>query len=404
MRRELPRCRGCSVVRQALQINRVRTVFGSAQALRMGRSFHSAQAGKEARGDLPDAGRMSARHPEPLPNRLRFRTFHVSEARALGLGWRRLNGVDLARPFHGVRMHTAASGSELDPADPADTARTARPQSANRVERVRSRMLQRARSYLPLMRKDMAFTHLTAALVWRLPVPFAFVAGGQWQSPEELSVGVPAGVTPPRRPGVQGHRLPASAAVFTVEGLPVCDPLTAWWMLCDVPGYTDGDLVAVGDFVVCRRELRSDGRAPFAGVEEVLRWASALRGRHCRRLRRAAVRVRDASQSPMETLTRLLLVDAGLPEPELNVDVYGTDGTFIGRADALYRVQRVVVEFDGDQHRTSRVQYARDRERLQRFRDDGYRLVQMVSDDLRIPARRQRVADLVRAALIAGAT
>ncbi|MFC4224730.1 hypothetical protein [Lysinibacter cavernae] len=76
--------------------------------------------------------------------------------------------------------------------------------------------------------------------------------------------------------------------------------------------------------------------------------------------------IREGSDSRQETLLRLLLADAGLPEPELNVDVCDSAGNWIARVDLLYSEFGVVVEYDGDQHRTSKRQYERD---IHRFED-----------------------------------
>ena len=57
--------------------------------------------------------------------------------------------------------------------------------------------------------------------------------------------------------------------------------------------------------------------------------------------------VRPGSESPKETELRLLLIRGGLPEPELNVDVVGKNGRFIGRGDLVYRRHKVLVEYDG---------------------------------------------------------
>lgn len=100
------------------------------------------------------------------------------------------------------------------------------------------------------------------------------------------------------------------------------------------------ELAHAGDHIVGGRypqktleQLRSavDSRAGARGVgglKEALEW------------------VRPGSESPKETELRLLLVRSGLPEPELNGDVYGPDGTFIGRGDLLYRGFKVLVEDD----------------------------------------------------------
>ncbi|MCD7101071.1 endonuclease domain-containing protein [Pseudoclavibacter sp. 13-3] len=171
-------------------------------------------------------------------------------------------------------------------------------------------------------------------------------------------------------------------------------------MLSEELAYTDDDLVAVGDHLVCRSNLRSDGRHPVATPGEAIAWADGLSGRNCRRMRRVARSVRDGAQSPMETLLRLLLVHAGLPEPELNVNIFDATGTFIARGDMVYPECRVIVEFDGDQHRTSRAQYSRDRERLRALREAGCHVEQADFAILINPERARRFVQRVRQVLL----
>lgn len=68
----------------------------------------------------------------------------------------------------------------------------------------------------------------------------------------------------------------------------------------------------------------------------------------------------------METLLRLLLVRAGLPEPELNQELFDARGRWIGRFDMVHREARVIVEYDGDQHRKDTRQYELDISRIDR--------------------------------------
>ena len=68
----------------------------------------------------------------------------------------------------------------------------------------------------------------------------------------------------------------------------------------------------------------------------------------------------------METLLRLLLLRAGLPEPELNQELYDDRGRWIGRFDMVHREARVIVESDGDQHREDTTQYELDISRIDR--------------------------------------
>ncbi|NQX13701.1 DUF559 domain-containing protein [Microbacteriaceae bacterium VKM Ac-2855] len=79
----------------------------------------------------------------------------------------------------------------------------------------------------------------------------------------------------------------------------------------------------------------------------------------------------------MESLLRLLIIRSGLPAPELNVDIFDENGTFIGRGDMVYRKERTIVEYDGAQHRSDEAQYDRDITRWDAFVDAGWRLVRV---------------------------
>jgi predicted transcriptional regulator of viral defense system len=52
------------------------------------------------------------------------------------------------------------------------------------------------------------------------------------------------------------------------------------------------------------------------------------------------------AQSPLESRGRLTVLAAGLPRPELQVEVYGAAG-FVGRLDAWFEQPAVALEFDG---------------------------------------------------------
>ena len=53
----------------------------------------------------------------------------------------------------------------------------------------------------------------------------------------------------------------------------------------------------------------------------------------------------------METRLRWLMFSAGLPRPDVQVDLHDAEGGFLGRADLYYPAARLVVEFDGGNHR-----------------------------------------------------
>ena len=100
-----------------------------------------------------------------------------------------------------------------------------------------------------------------------------------------------------------------------------------------------------------------------------------------------------ASQSPMETRLRLLLVLAGLPRPQVQVSV-GDENSFLGRADLYYPDHRLIIEYDGGTHRDS---FASDNRRQNRLLDAGYRMLRFSAGDVYGPPNE--VVDLVRSAL-----
>ena len=96
------------------------------------------------------------------------------------------------------------------------------------------------------------------------------------------------------------------------------------------------------------------------------------------------------AESPLETLTRLLAADAGLPPPELQVWIDGY------RVDLLWRAQRVIVEADG------RVKYSRDelwreKRRQEQLERRAFRVVRVLWDD--VTRRPAETVERIRYAL-----
>jgi hypothetical protein len=86
-----------------------------------------------------------------------------------------------------------------------------------------------------------------------------------------------------------------------------------------------------------------------------------------------------ASESPMETRLRLLLVLGGLPRPEAQVRLHDDQGRFLGRPDLFYPDHRLGLEYDGTTHRTS---LADDNRRQNRLLAAGIRLLRFTAGDL----------------------
>lgn len=254
----------------------------------------------------------------------------------------RLRAADLQRAFTGVRS--------LD----LDLAKT----------------LDRCRAYEPLLRAGEAFSHGTAAELFGLPVPAsAFV-----------HVISPPGRSQARARGVVGHRSTVEFPVVLQDGVPVVTPTMAWCQLA--VELSIEDLVAVGDAIVTgprRGVIRAPG---YATVDELTaearRWANR---RGAAAIARALPRVRVGAESRPETLTRLLLVDAGLPEPLLN-DPTPVAGGRVLHPDLKLPAWRLVFEYEGDGHRTDRGRWQRDIRRHRDLEAAGWRVIRVTAHDL----------------------
>jgi hypothetical protein len=122
-------------------------------------------------------------------------------------------------------------------------------------------------------------------------------------------------------------------------------------------------------------------RATTFSVEDVLLLAKRYEGtRGLQRLRKALPLVDAGAASPKETWLRLLIVGAGLPTPETQLPVVSHYRT-VALLDMGWKRFKVAVEYDGDQHRTSRRQYVRDIRRIQALEACGWIVVRVVVED-----------------------
>jgi hypothetical protein len=108
---------------------------------------------------------------------------------------------------------------------------------------------------------------------------------------------------------------------------------------------------------------------------------------------RAASLVRADVDSPMETRIRLLIVFAGLPEPQVNFILRIADGEWRWRFDLCYPEYKLIIEYDGRQHAFDSGQWIHDLERREWLDQDGWRMIIVVSEDIYVHPLRtlQRV-------------
>jgi very-short-patch-repair endonuclease len=214
---------------------------------------------------------------------------------------------------------------------------------------------------------DSAFaSHVSAARLHGVPIPTL---------PEEHVT-----VTERRhrrgRRGIRCH-LAAPDDVTTVGGVRVSDPHRMFVELGEVLPLVD--LVVVGDHLVRRRLATPQSLRAYC-VRGRLRGAAAARV--------AAGYVRERVDSPMETRLRMLIVLAGLPEPEVNREVRDEYGVPVRRYDLCYPISRTVVEYDGRQHIERAGSWEADLDRREAIEDDGHRVIVVVSKGIFVEPER----------------
>ncbi len=305
---------------------------------------------------------MSPRPLTPLPPELMGRPFSVREARALGVSRDRLSRGDVARPAFGARSPWP-------------------PQT----------LLQATGALAVVLEGPWAWSHETAAELLELPV----IRG--WTPGQRLHVMRPTSCGLVRRPGVRGRTGLERRSIVQVRGMPVVDPFATWCDLASTLPLTEA--VILGDAIAARGASTGDRLAGFTPLRALADQAAKRVGtRGAPRIRAALALVREGSWSPMETRARLSFVEAGLPEPELNVEVHD-DGRWVTTVDFLWRQQRVIVEYQGDHHRTDRARWRADLQRLGVLQDLGWRVILMTAADLDTPGDRADFRARIRRAL-----
>jgi hypothetical protein len=273
-----------------------------------------------------------------LPRSLDRAGFTLAEARAVGVSQKRTRADDLEIPFRGVR---AVAGDERE------------------VSRL-------VRGYAARMPAGHFFSHTTAAQLLGIPLP----QRAALDAPLHVSTVAPERA--PRMTGVHGHTVSVRPDLWIVDGLAVTSPVATWCDLAITLGLDD--LIAAGDY------LLGTLRPPATMIE----LTNAVDHRHGHRgtlrLRQALTWVRPRVESRQETRLRLLILRAGFPEPDTNVYLPLRPGRKRVRGDLVYLEYRVLLEYDGEQHRTDPAQYARDVERLDDVMADGWRVIRVLKD------------------------
>ncbi|HET6816773.1 MAG TPA: DUF559 domain-containing protein [Mycobacteriales bacterium] len=120
--------------------------------------------------------------------------------------------------------------------------------------------------------------------------------------------------------------------------------------------------------------------AELLSLEELRSYFASKRRLRNLRIAEALVDwIEPKSESPMETRTRVVLVDGGLPRPEAQWNIYTADGTFVARADLAYPEHQIAVEYDGAWHWKQR---RADERRRTAMRALGWHVIVVDADDI----------------------
>lgn len=187
------------------------------------------------------------------------------------------------------------------------------------------------------------------------------------------------------RDGIVMHRRRAELNPIEVDGIPTLGPRRTFVDVATLLSPTR--LLAVGDWLVATHKVRLDDLRSYV-------LDSHLDG--VRRARRIAPLVRENVASVYESYVRWELYAAGLPEPEVNAEIYDDHGAWLARGDLVYRRQKVVVEYDGWQHERDAAQRQWDHLRREQLEAAGWRVIVITVEDMKRP---KTIAARVRQAL-----
>lgn len=222
--------------------------------------------------------------------------------------------------------------------------------------------LERAQAALKVCPPTAYVSHHTAGALW----------GGWVPDTDDVHVTVPPGSVRSRRSGIASHRGEPGLVPASHRGVLLSPPVHVFGELASLR-LSLVDLVVFGDSLVRARRLKP---------EDLVAAFETRSGRGCRRARRAAGLVRSGVDSAQESRLRLLLVLAGLPEPEVNRIIRTVDGEWSRRFDLCYPALRIIVEYEGKHHARDPEQWARDVLRREQLERQGWTLIIVTADAL----------------------
>lgn len=220
---------------------------------------------------------------------------------------------------------------------------------------------QRARSAWLWSRRNGVLAGLSAAAM----------LGSKWIDSDTAAEIVHSNRRPP--PGITVHSdLLLPGETQTTAGLPVTSPTRTAFDLGRRLRLKEG--VQRVDALMNATDLKA------VDVEAMMARHPGVRG--LRRLGETLQLVDGGAESPYESLTRLLLVQAGFPRPQTQIPVYDANGHLVARIDMGWPEWMVGVDFDGAHHWTDPKQREWDAERYALLPELGWLDIRLTSRTL----------------------
>lgn len=284
--------------------------------------------------------------------------FTVSQALTFGFSSMRLIRDGLERPIRGVYVRSNA----FDALHPA-----ARPRARHRAI---------ALAFASTLSPYFWLSHETAAAVWGLPVPI---------SPEQpIVVASATGSRRVTRVGVTHRVMSEHLAEARLHlDVRVASPTATWAMVA--PQLSWHDAIALGDAILHRPRIAGTQRLerpPLATREELLASVHAHHRRHQPRLNALIDEVSPHCASAPESHLRLFLHEIGYAPESLDLDIRDHQGRFVGCTEFAYPSVGILVEYEGDHHRTDKRQWNRDIEKYAAYAALGWQVVRVTAEML----------------------
>lgn len=206
-------------------------------------------------------------------------------------------------------------------------------------------------------------SHFSAARLYGLPLPFTVSDRRLHVATDDLNLRI-------RRPGAVLHRLTDFESTnFYGHRL-----LRGPQLFIQLASVMQRDqLVQVGDAMIGR--WHGPPLCTLAELAEAVTSRKYVRNRA--RLNAALDLIRPNVDSPKETELRLWAVSVGLPEPEVHPAVFCRALNCELHPDLGYSKARLGLEYEGDQHRTDRIQWNADISRMNALAQEGWTIIRV---------------------------